>query len=179
MSFLLLGNLLLWLTPIWMLSVGVTIGVVVLLALYGGLWIFSREGAEAVFRIVREGVLLPITYLAIAMVAFFLLGIPTMPAGSVVESLKRLPAVGTMHWTKAIPAHAEDVEIPVDFRADEVERYSLTSPQDVVVNTEAGKAYDKPHDPRRRQRALHLDAQQSPTARVRRDSDQALRHQSK
>lgn len=144
MSFLLLGNLLLWLTPIWMLSVGVTIGVVVLLALYGGLWIFSREGAEAVFRIVREGVLLPITYLAIAMVAFFLLGIPTMPAGSVVESLKRLPAVGTIHLTKAIPAHAEDVEIPVDFRADEVERYSLTSPQDVVVNTEAGKAYDKP-----------------------------------
>jgi ABC-type transport system involved in multi-copper enzyme maturation permease subunit len=144
MSFLLLGNLLLWLTPVWMLAVGVTIGVVVLVALYGGLWIFSRAAAEAVLRIVREGVLLPISYLAIALVAFFLLGIPTMPASSVVASLKRLPAIGPMHWTKAIPAHAEDVEIPVDFRADEVQRYSLSSPQDVVVNTESGKAYAKP-----------------------------------
>ena len=158
MSFLLLGNLLLWLTPVWMLSVGVTIGVVILLALYGGLWIFSRDAAEAVLRIVREGILLPVSYLAIALVAFFLLGIPTMPASSVVASLKRLPAVGPMQWTKAIPAHAEDVEIPVDFRADEIQRYSLTSPQDVVVNTEAGKAYDKPIDPRRGERTLYLDA---------------------
>jgi ABC-type transport system involved in multi-copper enzyme maturation permease subunit len=144
MSFLLLGNLLLWLTPIWMISVGVTIGIIVLAVLYGGLWLGSRNAAGAVPRVVREGVLLPISYLALAMAAFCVLGIPTMPAGSVVASLERLPAVGTEHWEKSIPAHAEDVEIPVDFRADELQRYSFTSGQDVFVNTEPGKAYDRP-----------------------------------
>jgi ABC-type transport system involved in multi-copper enzyme maturation permease subunit len=144
MSFLLFGNLLLWLTPVWILSVGVAIGVAILAVLFAALWIYSRQIADGVLRIVREGILLPISYLALAMTAFFLLGIPTMPTGSVVESLKRLPSVGQLHWNKEIPAHAEDVEIDVDFRADEIQRYSLTSQQDVVVNTEAGKAYTKP-----------------------------------
>jgi ABC-type transport system involved in multi-copper enzyme maturation permease subunit len=145
MSFLLFGNLLLWLTPIWMLSVGVTIGAAVLVALYGGLWGVSRLAAEAVPRVIREGILLPISYLVLAMVAFFLLGIPTMPASSVVASLTRLPAVGPLHWTKSIPAHAEDVEVDVDFRADEIQRYSFaSSQQDLVIDTEPGNAYAKP-----------------------------------
>ena len=50
MSFLLFGNLLMWLTPLWMLSVGVTIGVAILLVLYGLLWLVARPAAEAVVR---------------------------------------------------------------------------------------------------------------------------------
>jgi ABC-type transport system involved in multi-copper enzyme maturation permease subunit len=144
MSFLLLGNLLLWLTPIWMLSVGVTIGALVLLALYGVLFVISRRAAEAVPRLIREGVLLPISYLVLVFVAFCLLGLPTMPAGSVVASLKRLPAVGTHQVTTSIPAHGEDIEVPVDFRASELQRYSFTSKQDLVVDQEPKTAYTKP-----------------------------------
>ncbi|HEY4232106.1 MAG TPA: hypothetical protein VGM76_01650, partial [Lacipirellulaceae bacterium] len=144
MSFLLFGNLLLWLTPIWMLAVGVTIGVVVLVVLYGGLTVISRQAAEAVPRLIRESILLPISYLVLAMVVFCLLGIPTMPAGSVVASLRRLPAVGERQVTVSIPARAEDDAIPVDFRASELQRYSIISKQDLIVNTERGNAYAKP-----------------------------------
>jgi ABC-type transport system involved in multi-copper enzyme maturation permease subunit len=144
MSFLLFGNLLLWLTPIWMLSVGVTIGAVVLVGLYGGLFVLSRQAADAVTRLVRESVLLPISYLVVAFIAFFLLGIPTMPAGSVIASLKRLPAVGQTHVAATIPAHGEDVEVPIDFRASELQRYSFASKQDLVVDAQAGDAYTKP-----------------------------------
>ena len=144
MSFLLFGNLLLWLTPLWMLSVGVTIGAIILVALYGGLAAISRKAAEAVPRLIRESVLLPISYLALAMVAFCLLGIPTMPAGSVVASLRRLPAVGQRQIKVSIPAHGEDVEVPVSFRASELQRYSFASKQDLVINIEAGSAFTKP-----------------------------------
>jgi ABC-type transport system involved in multi-copper enzyme maturation permease subunit len=144
MSFLLFGNLLLWLTPLWMLSVGVTIGAIILVALYGGLAAISRKAAEAVPRLIRESVLLPISYLALAMVAFCLLGIPTMPAGSVVASLRRLPAVGQRQIKVSIPAHGEDVEVPVSFRASELQRYSFASKQDLVINIGAGSAFTKP-----------------------------------
>jgi ABC-type transport system involved in multi-copper enzyme maturation permease subunit len=144
MSFLSLGNLLLWLTPIWMLSVGITLGVVILVILYGGLAAISRPAAEAVPRLIRESVLGPLTYLVLAMVAFCILGSPTMPVKSVVASLRRLPDVGTRQVTAQIPAHAEDVEVPVDFRASELERFSFNSHQDLTVNTSPGEAYTKP-----------------------------------
>ena len=79
MSFLLLGNLTLWLTPIWVLSVGVTVGMAILLVLYGLLWLVAPRAARLMPRIIREGVLLPLTYLALALVAFCLLGAPMMP----------------------------------------------------------------------------------------------------
>jgi ABC-type transport system involved in multi-copper enzyme maturation permease subunit len=146
MSFLLFGfgNLTTWLTPIWLLSVGVTIGVAVLLVLYGGLWLVARRAAEAVPRIVRESVLLPISYVALALAGFCVLGAPAMPTGALVASLRRLPDVGPNRYVAEIPARTDDQEVDVDFRADEIQRYSFEGEQDLVVNTEPGAAYSDP-----------------------------------
>jgi ABC-type transport system involved in multi-copper enzyme maturation permease subunit len=144
MNFLLLGNLFLWLAPIWMLSLGVTCGAAILAVLFAVLWLVSRSSAEAAVRTIRESVLLPITYIVAALVAFCLLGAVSMPTGQVVASLKRLPAVGTKTWTVTVPAHTEDAELDVDFRADELQRYALNSEQDLIVGVEKGKAYSDP-----------------------------------
>jgi len=107
-SFVLFGNLMLWLTPVWILSIGVTLGMAVLLVLYGLLWLVARPAAEAVSRVVRESVLLPITYLAIGFVGFCLLGAPTMPCKLLVGSLERLPSVGPQQVSVTIPPSERD-----------------------------------------------------------------------
>lgn len=144
MSFLLFGNLLMWLTPLWILSVGVTIGVAILLVLLGLLWVVKRPAAEAVVRVVKESVLLPISYLAAVFVGFCLLGAPTMPAQLLKDSLQRLPAVGPQQASFEIPAGAEDFEVPINFRAEELQRYTFASNQKLVVNVETGKAFSSP-----------------------------------
>jgi ABC-type transport system involved in multi-copper enzyme maturation permease subunit len=144
MSFLLLGNLMLWLTPIWLLSVGVTIGAAVLLVLYGVLWLVSRRAAEAVPRVIKESVLLPISYVVAAFVGFGVLGAMTMPTSAVVDSLRRLPDVGTANYNLTVPERSEDVELEVDFRASELQRYALESEQDLVVGVEEEKSYSDP-----------------------------------
>ncbi len=144
MSFVLFGSLTMWLTPVWILSVGVTIGMAVLLVLYGLLWLVARPAAEAVTRVVRESVLLPITYMAAIFVGFCLLGAPTMPAKLLVDSLERLPDVGSQQVTVTIPANTDDLEVPIDFRSEELQRYAFESDQDLVVDTQKGQAYSSP-----------------------------------
>ncbi len=117
-SILLFGNLIVWLTPIWILSVGVTIGMAILLVLFGLLWLVARPAAESVARVVRESVLLPITYMAIVFVGFCLLGAPTMPARLTIDSLKRLTSVGPQEKSVTIPAGEEDFAVPIEFRAE-------------------------------------------------------------
>lgn len=144
MPILILGNLSLWLTPIWILSVGVTIGVAVLLLIYGLLWLIAPKGAKAIPRLIQESVLQPISYLVGALVLFFLVGIPMMPIGSVVESLQRLPSIGADVQTVTIPAQTEDFEVALNFRADELQRYTFTSDQDLIIGVDKGQAYAAP-----------------------------------
>jgi len=138
------GNLALWLTPVWVLSVGVTVGVVVLLVLYALLWLISRRAAAAVLRTVKESVLLPVSYVVAALVVFCLLLAPTMPTHAVVTSLRRLPYVGPVQKTFSIPAHTEDFVVNVGFHSDELTRYEFESPQNLMINVEPGKVADKP-----------------------------------
>jgi ABC-type transport system involved in multi-copper enzyme maturation permease subunit len=143
-SLVLFGNLIMWLTPVWILAVGVTLGVAILLVLYGLLWLVARPAAESVARLVRESVLMPISYMAMVFVGFALLGAPTMPVKLLVDSLERLPAVGPQQVTVEIPAGKEDLATPIEFRADEVQRYAFESNQDLVINTEQGQAFSSP-----------------------------------
>lgn len=144
MSMLIFASLTMWLTPVWILSVGVTAGAVLLLVLYGILWLVSRRAAEAIPRVIGESVLLPLSYVVLSLVAFCLLAAPMMPVRDVIASLRRLPEVGSQTWSIAIPARTDDVELEVDIRADELERYALNSDQDLVVGVEPGKAYAEP-----------------------------------
>jgi ABC-type transport system involved in multi-copper enzyme maturation permease subunit len=143
-SLLLFGNLIVWFTPIWVISVGVTLGAAILLVLYAGLWLVARPAAESIARVIRESVLLPISYMVVVLVGFCLLGAPTMPLGLTLESLGRLPAVGSQQLAVTIPAGQEDFVVPIDFRSDEVQRYSFQSNQGLVINTKQGSAFAAP-----------------------------------
>ncbi|MEX2315525.1 MAG: ABC transporter permease subunit [Pirellulales bacterium] len=140
------GNLGWWLTPVWMLSVGITLGGAVLLVLYGVLWLVSRRAAAAVLRAVREGVFQYVSYLVLAFVVLAVL-IPAAGiarVGPVIDSLRRLPYVRPIRETVDIPAHTVDKEVPIHFRSDELLKYSLASQQDLIIGVEAGKAYSNP-----------------------------------
>jgi len=146
-----MGNLTIWLTPVWVLSVGVTIGAIVLLFGYGILWLVSRSTADSVLRLVKESVLQWISYVVLAFVAFGLLMAPLIgdpqkphPFWQIVHSLSRLPHVGALEKVVEIPARTDDAEIPIQFQSEELQSYSFRSDQDLVIGVERGKAYSNP-----------------------------------
>src|SRR5215475_3228754 len=91
-----LGMLSTWLTPLWLLSVGVALGVIVLALVYAMLYLVSRRSAEFLYASVREGILLPIFYLAMFLAGFAVLAIflvPGLPYRSVLASVSRIGRV--------------------------------------------------------------------------------------
>src|SRR5712671_383822 len=139
-----MGNLTIWLTPVWVLSAGVTVGIAILLIALGLLWLISRRTAESVIRLVKESILLWISYVAVVFIAFFFLAMPIMPVKSIWHSLGRLPDVGTYETSVAVPARTNDKEVPLNFESDELQSYKFASGQDLVIGTEPGKAYSSP-----------------------------------
>ncbi|MAT68975.1 MAG: hypothetical protein CMJ58_05570 [Planctomycetaceae bacterium] len=139
-----MDKLYIWLTPIWVLSVGVTIGAAVVLAVWGVLWLVKRPAANAMTSALNEGVLQPISFVVAAMAALAIFAAPTMPLSEVVASLGRLSAVGPVDAEVTIPAGAVDHPVDVAFRADELQEYYIDSDEPVAVNAEEGKTYVDP-----------------------------------
>jgi ABC-type transport system involved in multi-copper enzyme maturation permease subunit len=139
-----INNANIWLTPIWLLSLGVTAGALVLLVLYGILWLVSRSTAESVSRLVKESILQWVSYLVAVFILFAVLGTYFMPWRQVQHSLQRLPYVGSFEKSVEVPANTEDLKVPVDFESDELQRYSFASEQDLIIGVEPGKAYSRP-----------------------------------
>ena len=110
-----LGNLSTWLTPVWILSAGVTVGAAALLVLYGILWLVARRAADAALRVVKESVLQWISYIVAAHVVFFFLAIPIsqVSLGQLTHSLGRLTSVGTKEFSVQVPARTDDFEVAV------------------------------------------------------------------
>ncbi len=81
-----MGNLTIWLTPAWILSLGVIAAAVIMLAIFGLTWLISRRTAEAMLRLERESILQWVSYLVLAFVAFGLLATPVMPVKQVTFS---------------------------------------------------------------------------------------------
>ncbi|TWT36249.1 ABC-2 family transporter protein [Posidoniimonas corsicana] len=142
MHLLPLANLQLWLTPLWMVSLGVTIAVALLLAVYALIWLFARPTAERMAVSFNEGMLQLIGYVLGAFLVIFVLGAATAPRELVLDSFRRLPYVGEESVTVEIPANTEDFEVTdVSFQAEELTGYKFTSDQDVRVGIEPGQAY--------------------------------------
>jgi ABC-type transport system involved in multi-copper enzyme maturation permease subunit len=139
-----MGNLTIWLTPVWVLSAGVTAGMAILLIALALLWLVSRRTAESINRLVKESILLWISYVAIGFIAFFFLAMPVMPVKSIWHSLKRLPDVGPYETSVTVPARTDDMEVPLNFESDELQSYKFASGQDLVIGLERGKAYSNP-----------------------------------
>ncbi len=154
------GNLSIWLTSIWVLSVGVTLGAAVLVLLYAALLLVSRPAAAAMLRVIKESVLQWISYIVLAYVVICFLAIPMMPVKQLFASLGRLPHVGENAITVEVPPRTDDMEVPLGFQSDELQRYSIRSEQDVIVGVEAGQGVFQSADLGRRRRTVRLDAQQ-------------------
>lgn len=139
-----MGNLTIWLTPVWVLSAGVTAGMAILIIALALLWLVSRRTAESVVRLAKESILLWISYVAIGFIAFFFLAMPVMPVKSIWHSLTRLPDVGPYETSVTVPARTDDMEVPLNFESDELQSYKFASGQDLVIGVERGKAYSNP-----------------------------------
>lgn len=139
-----LGLLELWLTPIWLLSIGVAGGLLLALLLLGLVWLLNRAAAEQAVVAIRESVLMPALYLACAMVALAVFAAPQMPVDEVWSALARLPSVGTTAKTIELEPRSEDTELAFAFDAEEVQEYQITSSEDVRVAGAAGLAYTNP-----------------------------------
>jgi ABC-type transport system involved in multi-copper enzyme maturation permease subunit len=127
-----------------LLSLGVTAGAIILLVLYGILWLVSRSTADSVSRLVKESILQWVSYLVVVFVIVAVAGTYFMPWRPVQHSLARLAHVGTFSDSVEIPANTDDLKVPVSFDSDELQRYSFTSEQDLIIGTEPGKAFSKP-----------------------------------
>ncbi len=139
-----LANLQIWLTPLWFLSLGVTTAVLLLLVVYGLLWMFSRRAIRSIHQAASDGVITPLAYVAGAFVLLSLLAAPTMPLQEAWDSLCRLPTADDYSLTHTVAANAEDEEMAVHFDADELQSYSITSDHDLRISTEPTRAYTNP-----------------------------------
>ncbi len=139
-----MSNLSVWLTPIWLLAVGVSVGAVVLGLLWLGCFVLNRRTAKSLLAIVKESILLPISYVVIASILLALIASPIMPLERMVNSLKRLSQVGTIPIEMTIDANTTDQPLNVSFRSDELTSYSLSSEQDLAINLEPGRGFVDP-----------------------------------
>ena len=139
-----MGKLAIWLTPLWILAVGVTIGAVILLLMWGICWVVNRRAAKEIGAAVNEGILRPISYVMASLAVLAVLAAASMPVERLVASLQRLPKVESIERTVEVPAREADFSIQAAFRASELQRYSIRSDQDVAINTEKGKGYVDP-----------------------------------
>lgn len=137
-------NLSIWLKPIWLLSLGTTAGLLLLVVLWGLLYLINRRGAQWVLTTVRESILLPVTYALAILGALAILATPAMNPREVFDSLSRLNSVGEIRQEFTVPAGAQDHEVANSFRADELQSYTIESEQDLAVNSEKGKGYVEP-----------------------------------
>jgi len=138
-------NLSIWLTPIWLLTLGATIGTLLLLVLWGICAIANRPLARAIKIRVREGILLPISYTLLAMAVIAVVATPMMPLDRMISSLKRMPYVGDVQFEVTVPANTPDFKVAeVAFHIDELVSYSIESEEDIALNVEAGKGYTEP-----------------------------------
>ncbi len=127
-----------WLTPLWLLSVGVALGMAVLGVAYGLVFVVSRRAAEVIYSTVREGVLLPIFDLGAAMAAFAVLGIflvPGIPYRNLLAAVQRIGAVGPTQIEFTVPPASHDVALPLNVSLSELQYFRIESDQPASVTT--------------------------------------------
>ncbi|TWT48635.1 ABC transporter permease [Botrimarina hoheduenensis] len=139
-----LANVQLWTTPLWILSIGVTLGLVLLAALWGIFWLVNRGAAKQAASAVAESVLVWILYAAAAIALFGVVAAPQMPLAKVMDSLRRLPSSGERTALVVVEPQSIDQEVSFDLVADEVIAYRIESDQDIRVADVTGEAYLAP-----------------------------------
>jgi len=137
--FLPLAVLSTWLTPIWLLSVGAALGLAVLGAAYGIVRVLSSRIASEAVAAVKEGILLPIGYLAVFMAIFAVVGTVVVPYRSLLGAAARIGSVGEAEEQFEVPAATAEHRIPLIFELPEIRKFTLQSDQPLTVITKVAK----------------------------------------
>ena len=142
-----------WLTPFWLFALGITLGLVALLAIGGALWGAGkkfpaiRPFTDELPVVVREGLLMPVlvvagvlAFVTVLPIVLDVLGIPTVNYSGFLNSLVRLPFVHDNSYHITIPAgerrEGDDTttqKVALSFRAAEVASLELKTNHEVLL----------------------------------------------
>ena len=143
-SGLLLGTLSVWLTPVWLMSLGIAAGLAVLAAAYGITTLVAPRVADFILMSLREGILLPLTIVAAFVSAFALLATPAVPYRELLTAVSRIPQVGDAEVDVTVPAATEDFTFPPPWqRQVELQGFDLSAdgPLSVITHVTKGAGH--------------------------------------
>lgn len=146
MTTLPLANLQIWVTPLWVVSAGVTAGALVLLVLLGLLALVFAPARQWLGQWLWDGPLAWVSGCVGFCALVFFLGLPSMPYQAVLDSMRRIGLVGQNTQTVTIEPRSEDFEFKLNapFESAELRNYRFASDQDLRISAEKGVAYDSP-----------------------------------
>jgi hypothetical protein len=125
-----------WLTPIWTLSVGVALGLLILLAIWGAIHLFSRQAGRDAPAAMLEGPLRPIFYLMLFLAGFSVLGIVAVKKpGAIISSVFRLPFTGPSAEAFALDASREEQTVRLGFYRDELQWIAFQADKPLTIDT--------------------------------------------
>lgn len=135
-----------WATPLWMVSAGATVGMLVLAIVGGVVALASRRLGRQLLLTLQEGVLWPLTVIGLAMVAFTLGGLFVIEdPRTLAESLRRLPTSGDLPFAFELTPSRKNPkdlletpqyhEIRLDVKREEMQRIVFQSSENLEIFT--------------------------------------------
>jgi ABC-type transport system involved in multi-copper enzyme maturation permease subunit len=124
-----------WITPVWLISVGVAVGVVILALFYAVLRLANRRVARAFSDGIVESWLLPVFYLSLFLCLLSLVALPAVPYQSILHEVARIPSVGPATTTIEVPQTTGSFKFPMPFSSGEIQQIELESNRPLTVYT--------------------------------------------
>ncbi|MCZ6852439.1 MAG: ABC transporter permease [Gammaproteobacteria bacterium] len=125
-----------WLTPVWILGVGATFGLAILLVLWGLLFLVSRRGAMNIPELIGEGAMLPIFVVTAVFAVFGVVGaVIVRSPGDMLASIPRFLATGPQKLVLDVPITDAETffEAEVKFTGMELSQFRVESDQPIFV----------------------------------------------
>lgn len=123
-----------WLTPPWLLGVGMAAGLVILAVGYLVAVLSSRSAANFLNDALREGFLRPVLIVAAVLAAIALISSPVVPVKDLYRSITRLPRAGNLDLADTVEPKAEAHQVSLDVRPAELKSIHIVSDQDVKIS---------------------------------------------
>ena len=130
------GHFTVWVTPFWLITLGITLGILVLLALYGLTWLVWRKGAAQIPAMMSDGIMQPLVWIGLFLAGFTVVAAYSMPIRTLWQSAQRVYSVGSTQFTATVPARTQSYEIPLTLRGEELKEFQIDSDQDVIIGAE-------------------------------------------
>jgi ABC-type transport system involved in multi-copper enzyme maturation permease subunit len=142
-SLFVFGLMVTWITPLWLISVGVAAGTILVAVAFGIVWLISRERALTLASSARESILVPLAYLALFLTAFAALAlvlVPGIPYRSLIAAVSRIAVVGTTDREIEVGASQIDHKLDIEnrggpLRQNELTGFTIEADQPVSIST--------------------------------------------